>query len=164
MADDAHTSDSRGDPFFDEFRRLQPDLDIVVLPPEEPIDGPITPLAEAQHLASVGVKVADDVVAACELSVDFRFDRWERLREDAYEHLTRVRVDRESGEAAFDDLLRVRDFLVAAGWQAKPMDTPVPWFVAETGECLWRADVSLDGDSLFVEVATAALRLEVDPT
>lgn len=96
--------------------------------------------------------------------MDFRFDRWQQVREDVFEHLTRVRVDRESAEAALNDLLRVRDFLVAAGWQVTPMDTPVPWFVASTGEGLWRADVSLDEGSLFVEVATAGLRLEVDPT
>ena len=164
MADDADASGPPTDPFFDEFRRLQPDVDVVVLPPERPVNGPVTPVAEARHMASVGMQIADDVVAACELAVDFRFDRWEQLREDMYEHLTRVRVDRDSGDVAFDDLLRVRDFLVAAGWQAEPMDTPVPWFVAETGEGLWRADVSIDGESLFVEIATAGLRMEVDPT
>jgi len=162
--DDARASSPPAEPFFDEFRRLQPDVDIVLLPPERPVDPPITPTAEAERLAAVAVQVADDVVAACELPVDFRFDRWEQVHEAVYEHLTRIRVDRASGDAALDDLVRIRDFLLAAGWRAKAMDTPVPWFVAGTGEGLWRADVSLDGESLFVEVATAGLRLEVDPT
>ncbi|KRC63680.1 hypothetical protein ASE12_02205 [Aeromicrobium sp. Root236] len=162
--DDARAGGPPAEPFFDEFRRLQPDVDVVLLPPEQPGDVPVTPAAEADRLAAVAVQVADDVIAACGLSVDFRFDRWEQVSEAAYEHLTRIRVDRATGGAALDDLIRVRDFLVAAGWRAKAMDTPVPWFVAETGEGLWRADVSLDGESLFVEVATAGLRLEVDPT
>ena len=162
--DDTPPSGAPAEPFFDEFRRLQPDVDVVLLPPEQPVDAPITPTAEADRLAAVAMQVADDVVAACGLPVDFRFDRWEQVREEVYEHLTRIRVDRASGDAALDDLIRVRDFLVAAGWRAKAMDTPVPWFVAETGEGLWRADVSLDGESLFVEVATVGLRLEADPT
>lgn len=164
MSDDARVTGPPPDPFLDELRRLQPDIDIVVLPPEEPISGPFTPVPEARRIASVAVQVADDVMAACELTADFRFDRWEQVRGDVYEHLTRVRADRESAEAAFDDLLRVRDFVVATGWLARPMDTPVPWFVAETGDGIWRADVSLRESSLLVEIATTGLRLEVDPT
>lgn len=152
------------DPFFDELRRLQPKADLVVLPPEpRAADAELTPPAVAKDLVGVAVQVADDVVAAGGLDVAFRFDRWEQLSGGLHEHLTRIRVDTDGSSAALGVLLQVRAFLIDAGWLLRDQDTPVPWFVGEAGEGLWRCDVSVEDDAVFVEIATTPLRLEEDP-
>ncbi|RYJ05121.1 MAG: hypothetical protein EON52_13220, partial [Actinomycetales bacterium] len=81
-----------GNPLLDAFQRLQPDVDVVVLPPEPPLEllEPSSP-AEAQHAARATHATAFSLVEEISGRQDPAVvERWRRLRPGIYRHRTRL--------------------------------------------------------------------------
>ncbi|KQY55777.1 hypothetical protein ASD11_14820 [Aeromicrobium sp. Root495] len=157
-----------GNPLLDAFQRLQPDVDVVVLPPEPPLELLETSdPAEAQRAAQASRTTAhsllEEVRGAGEPVV---IERWDRLAPQVHRHRTRVRVTFDDDAAALSSILDVLESLNGAGWETRPVDAPTPWLVARSPLAavpLLTADVAVQGPRLVVTVESAALRLEEDP-
>ena len=157
-----------GDPFLDAFHALQPDVDIVVLPPDgAPADLPYASASDAAVAARATDGAATTLLdesglADPEVHPRTVFDRWIRLRDDVHTHRTRIRVEHPDGPAALDSLLKVRDNLDDGGWQPAPVDSPTPWIVASSPAGL-NVEVVAEGRHLVITVTSVPLRVEEDP-
>ncbi|KAA1397510.1 hypothetical protein [Aeromicrobium ginsengisoli] len=158
-----------GNPLLDAFRRLQPDVDVVVLLPEPSFDLlDLSQPAEAIHAAvatrAAAMSLAEEVGVAGEPVV---LERWSRLQPQIYRHRTRLRADLADPTAALAAMLDVLDSLNGGGWEARPVDAPIPWLVARSplsSRPLLTADVAVHGSTLVVTVESAPLKLEQDPS
>lgn len=157
-----------GNPLLDAFNRLQPDVDIVVLPPEPSLALiPLSESADAVHAAAAtraaAASLAEEVRAiGCPAVVE----RWNRLEPQVYRHRTRLRVDLPGTTSALEAILDVLDSLNGAGWEPRPVDAPIPWLVARSplaSTPRLTADVAVQGSTLVVTVESAPLRLERAP-
>ena len=161
---------SIGNPLLDRFRELQPDVDVLVLPPEPSlVDVPLATADDAEQAArstrSSALRLLADVPDAGDPVV---LERWDRLEPGVHRHRTRARVELPTDTAAVTAILAVLDVLGSDGWQARPVDAPTPWFVA-TGPVdaavptALTADVALQGRTLVVTIECRPLRLEEAP-
>jgi hypothetical protein len=153
-----------GEPFFEAFRALQPDVDVVVLPPEQPVRAPSADREEAGAAARDTVRTVRTLLEESGVADRPRVDheRWDRRRGDVHVHMARARVDHADSFAATESLLRIGDVLDGGGWRPEPVDSPTPWLVATSPAGL-RADVAVEHSQLVVTVTSAPLRLEDDP-
>ncbi|MCW2840828.1 MAG: hypothetical protein JWR55_2311 [Aeromicrobium sp.] len=154
-----------GEPFFEAFRELQPDVDIVILPPEEqPVPVPSADREEADAAARDTVRTVRTLLQESGVADRPRSDheRWDRQRGDVHVHVARARVDHDDSYSATESLLRLGGVLDGGGWQPEPVDSPAPWLVATSPAGL-RADVAVEHSQLVVTVTSAPLRLEDDP-
>lgn len=157
-----------GNPLLDAFQQLQPDVDVVVLPPEPPLDLlEVSDPAEAERAAhstrTTALSLVEEVRGTGEPVV---IERWDRLAPGVHRHRTRVRVTFTDDASALASILDVLDSLAGAGWDPRPVDAPTPWLVARSplaSSPLLTADVAVQGPRLVVTVESAALRLEQDP-
>lgn len=152
------------EPFFQTFQALQPEVDVVILPPEQPVDARFADRAEA--IASARGTAAVVRALLTESGLDDRprteHERWDRQQGDAHLHVSRVRVDHADSFTATESLLRVGDVLDGGGWAPVPVDSPTPWIRA-TSPAGQRADVAVERSQLVVTITSAALRLEEPP-
>ena len=157
-----------GDPFLDALRVLQPDVDIVVLPPEDlsadvPSGSPADAAAAARGTSTTtAMLLSESGLADPVANPGKAFERWQRVRDDVHAHRTRTRVEHDDGAAALESLLRVSDVLRDAGWSPAPVDSPTPWVVA-TSPAGSGVDVAVEGSCLVLTVTSAPMRLEEDP-
>lgn len=110
------------DPFFDELRRRQPDIDIVVLPPDvTPADAPVLD-AEAERGCAEEVEGAlDDLLLRSGLRGGVRDGRWRRAQGRARRYRARVAHADLTPQESIGQLRALRDALVAAPhWDARP--------------------------------------------
>jgi hypothetical protein len=141
-----------GDPFFDAVRRRHPDVDLVLLPPEQPslpeADGGIDPDAALTRLREVAERLLTPVTGLPP-DVAFRFGADEgRVRATAR---SVARTDAADGDAAGDaagdeDPLAVLEAALLAGG----------WAVRRTPGVVARLDAALDDLDLTATHAAAA--------
>ena len=151
--------------FFETLRALQPDVDIVVLPPEPPPVAPDASHDDAVAAARGTAQTLDSLLAESGAGGRPRSDheRWDRRQGDVHVHVSRSRVAHDDSYAATESLLAVGDVLDAGGWQPRPVDSPTPWLRAISPAGL-EADVAVERSHLVVTVTSAPLRLEDDPS
>ena len=150
--------------FFEALRALQPDVDIVVLPPEPPVAPDASrddAVAAARGTAETLEALLVESGAGGRPRVDH--ERWDRRQGGVHVHVSRARVEHDDSYAATESLLAVGDVLDAGGWQPRPVDSPSPWLRATSPAGL-EADVAVERSQLVVTVASAPLRLEDDPS
>lgn len=111
------------DPFFDELRRRQPDIDIVVLPPDvTPADAPVPEQGAETAYAEEVEAALDDLALRSGLRGGDRLGRWRRTRGGAHRFRARLAYDDLTPQESIALLRAVRDALVAApGWDARPV-------------------------------------------
>jgi len=110
------------DPFFDELRRRQPDIDIVVLPPDvTPTDAPVLD-AEAQRTGADEVDgVLDEVLLGAGLRGGRRTGGWRRTTGRAHRYAARVTWTDLTPQESIGGLRALRDHLVGSPrWDARP--------------------------------------------
>ena len=121
-----------GEPFFDELQRLQPDLDVVLLPPAAapPRDLTAAP-PEATHEAAAGVRRALTELLDDALVVpDVRVERWQRLDGELQRFTARASRRGLDAVDALAALRALRDSVLRRGWDARPTDTAQPRMTA----------------------------------
>ena len=152
------------EPFFEALRALQPDVDIVVLPAEPPVDLPVADRDAAVAAATATTRALDAMLeeSGTDQLPRSGLERWDRRQDDVHVHVNRARVDHADSYTATESLLRIGDVLDGGGWQPRPVDSPTPWLVAISPTGL-RADVAVERSQLVVTVTSAPLRLEDDP-
>lgn len=157
-----------GDPFFDVLHGLQPDVDIVVLSPDEdpaeiPSGSPADAAATARGTRTTTARLLGES-GLTDPTANPRtvFERWQRLRGDAHTHRVRTRIEHDAPSDAFDSLLHIRDVLREAGWAPTPVDSPTPWIVAKSPSGM-RVDAAVERAQLVLTVTSAPLRLDEDP-
>ncbi|MGJ9412959.1 hypothetical protein ACHAAC_09640 [Aeromicrobium sp. CF4.19] len=153
---------STGDRFFDRLRELQPDVDLVVLPPIEPDERPVADQLTIETSAEATATTAADLLTAADLAATRTWDRWQRTREGLHTHRTRVRVERDDEEDAAAAFAAVGAAILQWGWQLRPIDAPKPWMVADGGRM--HVDVAVERDHVVVTVTSAPLQLPGRPT
>lgn len=121
-----------GEPFFDELQRLQPDVDVVLLPPAHaPPHDLVAASPEATHEAAVGVRRAlTELLDDAHVVPGVRVERWQRQAGDLQRFT--ARASRRGLEAvdALAALRAVRDAVLDRGWDARPTDTAQPRMTA----------------------------------
>nr|MCW2727902.1 hypothetical protein [Aeromicrobium sp.] len=154
-----------GEPFFEALRALHPDVDVVVLPPQRPVDAPYADRDEAGAAARATARTLEALLV--EAGIDDRprteHERWDRRQDDVHVHVARARVDHGDSYAATESLLRIGDVLDGGGWQPQPVDSPTPWLIATSPAGL-QADVAVEREALVVTITSAPLRLEDEPS
>lgn len=158
-----------GNPLLAAFRRLQPDIDVVELPPEPSLaflelSEPAEAVSAAAATRAAAASLVEEVRAAGRPTV---VERWNRLEPHVYRHRTRLRVDLSDTTSALEAILDVVDSLTGAGWDPRPVEAPTPWLIARSPLALPRlltADVAVHGSTLVVTVESAPLRLEQAPS
>ena len=158
-----------GESFFEALQELQPDVDLVILPPERPVVAPYADRDEAIASARGTAAVVEALLVEAllvESGIDVLHrsihERWDRQQDDVHVHVSRARVDHGDSHSGIETLLRVGDVLAGGGWQPESVDSPTPWIVATspTGQ---RADVAVEGSQLVITITSAPLRLKDDP-
>jgi len=153
------------DPFFQVFQALQPDVDVVILPPERPVDAPYADRDEAIAVAMATARTLHELLD--ESGADSRprseHERWDRRSDDVHVHVARARATHDDPSDATAALLRVGDVLDAAGWEPRPIDSPTPWLTARSPGGL-QVDVAVERADLVIIVTSTPLRLEQDPS
>ena len=121
-----------GEPFFDELQRLQPDVDVVLLPPaHEPPHDLVAASPQATHEAAVGVRRAlTELLADAHVVAGVRVDRWQRGSGDLQRFTARASRRGLDAVDALATLRVVRDAVLARGWDARPTDTAQPRMTA----------------------------------
>ena len=149
------------EPFFETFRALQPDVDIVVLPAELPVD---VPVADRDAVARATTRALEAMLleSGTDQLPRVQLERWDRRQGDVHVHVARARVDHADSYSATESLLRIGDVLDGGGWEPQPVESPTPWLVATSPAGL-RADVAVEHSRLVVTVSSAPLRFEDDP-
>lgn len=146
-----------GDPFFDELHRLQPDVDIVVLPPQVPLErAPADSDAVATAARATSTTVTD-LLDAAGLQADRSWSKWRRRSDGLHEHRTRSRVASDDEEAAVETFAVVGETLAGWGWAVRPVQARSPWVVADTGSM--SVDVAVEGRHLVVTATSSPLNL-----
>lgn len=148
------------DPFFQAFQALQPDVDVVILPPEQAVDAPFADAGEAVATARGTAAVVDALLTEAGLADHPRtaHERWDRKQDDVHVHVSRARVDHDDSLAATESLMRIGDVLDGGGWQPVPVDSPTPWILA-TSPAGQHADIAVERAQLVVTITSAPLRL-----
>lgn len=124
-----------GEPFFDALQRLQPDVDVVLLPPgpEAPHD-PAAASPQATYETALGVRRALTELLDDTLVVpDVRVERWQRLDGDLQRFTARASrrgLDAVDALTALTALRTVRDAVLTRSWEARPSDTAQPRMTA----------------------------------
>ena len=157
-----------GDPFLDALHVLQPEVDIVVLPPDDvpadvPSGSPADAAAAARGTGAAATTLLSESGLADPIANPHRvFERWQRVRDDVHVHRTRTRVEHDDDAAALDSLLRVSAVLRDAGWSPAPVDSPTPWVMA-TSPTGSGVDAAVESSCLVLTVTSAPMRLGKDP-
>lgn len=153
------------EPFFDRLRALQPDIDIVILPPDQ-VAAEAEPADRADAIAAErGTRgVVDALLGESGLAVRQRtfHERWDRRDADVHEHRSRVTIVMRDAAEATEGLIQLGDILHAAGWEPWPVESPQPWFKA-TAPTGMQADVATQRERLVITIRSAPLRLEEVP-
>lgn len=110
------------DPFFDELRRRQPDIDIVVLPPDATPDGtPEIDLAAQRAVQEEVEAVLEDLLRRSGLGEGQRTHRWRRTTGRAHRFGATLTQRDLTPEQSIAGLRAVRDVLVDdPAWDARP--------------------------------------------
>lgn len=153
---------STGDPFLDRLRELQPDVDVVVLPPTVPGDQPIADEQTVEAAATGTAATAADLLAAAGLAPTRTWDRWQRTPEGLHTHRTRVRVERDDEEGAGAAFAAVGAVLVDRAWSIRAIASPDPWLKADAGPV--HLDLAVERRQLVLTVESGPLRLPGRPT
>ena len=121
-----------GEPFFDELQRLQPDVDVVLLPPAPaPPRDLVAASPEATHEAAVGVRRAlTELLGDAHVVPGVRVERWQREAGDLQRFTARASRRGLDAVDALATLRVVRDAVLARGWDARPTDTAQPRMTA----------------------------------
>lgn len=150
-----------GEPFFDELQRLQPDIDVVLLPQASPVPAapPASPARTVETVERV-LAVTDELLLGADLQPTVRSDRWERASGGEQRFVARVSVRNLDAESALGGLRRLRDLVLSRGWDARPVDSPQPRMTATSAD-----QVSLEASctDTSVDLAVRSPLLVPDP-
>lgn len=121
-----------GEPFFDELQRLQPDVDVVLLPPDPaPPHDLAAASAEATREAADGVRRAlTELLDDAHVAPGVRVERWQRGSGDLQRFTARASRRGLDAVDALAALRVVRDAVLSRGWDARPTDTAQPRMTA----------------------------------
>ncbi len=142
------------DPFFEPLRRRHPDVDIVILPPEEAPQEPALPQVTDEVVAAE----VDRIAAAAEAL-------WRVAGEDVDAHpgtfvalgdlpgtvQARARVVTRTPEG-FRVLVRLRGELVDQGWRVDRVEGPVEQLLGTGPDAALRASYAEQSGTLIVEL------------
>ncbi len=146
-----------GDPFFEELRRLQPDVDIVVLPAQEPLERTLADAGTVATAAEATSTTVADLLGAAGLEPDRTWDTWRPRGDGLHEHRTRSRIMLGDAEEALTTFASVGEVLAGWGWAVRPVQARTPWVVADAGNM--SVDVAVEGSHVVVTATSAPLNL-----
>lgn len=138
------------EPFFDAFRQLQPDVEVVVLPPEEPVDALLARPHDLDGIAHEALGQVESVLPAA-LTVRDAASRWRPAPHGLQEHVSEWAQTYAHEGDALNALLLLRDAVIEAGWAAAPVPAPTPRMTASAPTGLIRVDATVDGRTFTVQ-------------
>lgn len=146
-----------GDPFFDELRRLQPDVDLVVLPPQAATERPPADASAVATAAEATSTTVADLLTAADLEAGRTWAKWRRRGDGLHEHRTRARVLLDDADRAVTTFASVGEALAGWGWAVRPLQARTPWVVADAGGM--SVDVAVEGSHVVITATSAPLNL-----
>ncbi|GAB3995178.1 hypothetical protein [Nocardioides marmoraquaticus] len=150
------------DPFFDELRRRQPDIDIVVLPPDvtPPDAPPLGPSARRARADEVD-RILDGLVRHTGLDDGRRTGGWRRTTGAAHRYAARTSWTDLTPQQSIGALRSLRDHLVDdPAWDARPGPGGGARLVAVDAAARFVVEAHAEPHSLVVGVRGAEVVLD----
>lgn len=147
------------EPLFEKFRELQPDVEVVVLPPAPVVDALLVGPADLDRVAEEALEQVEATLAPV-LNTPARASGWRPAPQRLQEHVSDWTQTYARDGDALNALLLLRDMVLEAGWAAEPVPAPTPRMTAKAPSGLIRLDAVAEARTVRVQALGPLVRVQ----